>query len=79
MEMFINCRIFRDLVFCYGHRISPNSSLRCCVFINIQGSRGVFLSFLLPGLAFNLQQQVGDPPDLANAGIFHSPHERRVL
>ena len=29
-------------------------------------------------MAFNLQQQVGDPPDFPKVGILHSPHEPRV-
>ena len=38
------------------------------------GGPGLFL----PGLAFHLQQQVGDPPDFPKVVILHSPHERRV-
>lgn len=41
-------------------------------------SRGDFSGYLLAGLAVNLQQQVGDPPEFPKVGVLHSPHEPRV-
>ena len=73
-----NFLIFKDLIFCCGHHRSPNSSLRYCLFTNILASRGVFQDFLLAGLAFNFQKQVGDPPNLAKVGIFHPLHGHRA-
>ena len=55
-----------------------HQSLTAYVFSNIPDSSGRFSIPLLAGLAFNLQKQVGDPPDLAKAGFFHPLHQRRV-
>lgn len=50
LRFFNNCPIFKDLLLCREHRQLFESSLSCCVFINIQGSRGVLPCFLLMGL-----------------------------
>jgi hypothetical protein len=36
--------------------------LTYCFFINIQGSKDGLPSLFSPGLAFNLEKQIGDPP-----------------
>jgi hypothetical protein len=46
--------------------------------MNILAFRGDFPNFSLGRLAFDLEEQGGDPPDLAKAGFFHPLHQGRV-
>jgi len=48
------------------------------VFKNIAGSPFIFDIFLGQRPVSDLDQHIGQPPQLAQAGIFHPPHEQRI-
>ena len=49
------------------------------VFMHIVGSIFIFNIFMGQRPVPDLDQRVGEPPQLAQAGIFHSLHEHRVF
>ena len=49
------------------------------VFIHIVGSTFIFNIFLLGQLPLGLERHIGEPPQLAQAGIFHYLQEYRVF
>jgi hypothetical protein len=48
------------------------------VFIHISGSTFIFNIFIDQRPVSDLEKHIREPPQLAQAGIFHSLHERRV-
>jgi hypothetical protein len=47
-------------------------------FINIQGSRKVFLKLVPSAVAVAAQEQVVHVPDFPKAAVLHSPHAKNV-
>jgi len=77
----IDCRPLSRNLCIFGQKAHPivvHFVTHAFVFIHIPGSIFIFNIFMGERPVSDPEKQIRDPPQLAQAGIFHPPHEHRV-